>query len=143
MSSGQSIYGGGPDAKTNKRSKVEQADIDYLPHACLHRRKPLLDEYDRECGFSYDHTLVFIRFAQYGIREYECSNCGHRAYQDEYNACDADIHEMLEVGALELAFQPAVYKSAKTMREAVQASRELKARRERKSEEEIDLDPQR
>lgn len=101
-----------------KQAKEEPVDIDYLPRARPVRRRALSDEFDRECGYSYDHQPVFVRFVYWGNREYECANCGHRWETDgkTYDACNPDIHEMLEVGALELAFQPHVTKSPDTIR---------------------------
>ena len=99
------------------QAKEETVDIDYLPRGRLpRRRRALADEFDRECGYAYDHELVFIRYATTGAREYECSNCGEREFIDAFT-CDPDIHEMLEVGALELAFLPHVNRSVHTMRQ--------------------------
>lgn len=97
------------------QAREETCDPDYLPRGRLSRRKPLEDEFDRDCGYAYDHELVFIRYTHTGAREYECCHCGEHQYLDDYT-CNPDIHEMLEVGALELAFQPLVHKSVETLR---------------------------
>lgn len=98
------------------QAREETCDPDYLPRGRQSQRRPLEDEFDRDCGYAYDHERVFIRFTHTGAREYECTNCGEREYIDTYS-CNPDIHEMLEVGALELAFQPLVHKSVDTLRE--------------------------
>jgi len=122
------------------QAKEESVDIDYLPRARLQRRKPLLDEFDRECGYAYEHSLMFVTFLPHGDREYECSNCGERLTMDYYN-CDPDIHEVLEVGALELAFQPFAAKSLATLRQIADDRRSFKAnieRRRRKTFDELE-----
>jgi len=118
-----------------QRVKEESCDPDYLPRARMTRRRPIADEFDRDCGYAYEHTLVFIRYTYIGTREYECTNCGERTYLDEYT-CDPDIHEMLEVGKFELAFQPPVTRSLETIRAMARDRRTYQERRRRKEEEE-------
>lgn len=131
------------------QAREEMCDPDYLPRGRPHRRHALSDEFDRECGYAYDHNLVFVCFGPHGVREYECSNCGHYMLIDDYT-CDPDIHEMLEVGALELAFQPFIGKSIDTLREMAKDHHTLDnwhkrqghktISKDRHDEEEVDLD---
>lgn len=113
----------GPQPQIEKEG---QPDPDYLPRGRFPRRKPLMDEFDRECGYSYDHAYVFVRYVSYGHREFECSNCGDR----DYNVDDAP--EMMEVGALELAFLPKPNKSRETIQAIIQDRRNLDDHRARK-----------
>lgn len=126
-------------SRPTTKVKEETCDLDYLPRGRWPRRRPIADEFDRECGYSYEHSLVFVRYAQYGSREYECSNCGERVFMNDYN-CDPDVHEMLEVGKFELAFQPPVYKSPETLRAMAKDRKNLTRKRYRRNEEEVDLD---
>lgn len=81
----------------------DEVNSDWMLNVRPHRRRPLRDEFDRDCGIHYDHELVFVRFADKGSREYECANCGSREYLFEFTT-HADIHEMIEVGRNELTF---------------------------------------
>lgn len=81
----------------------DEVHLDWMIGVRPHRRRPLRDEFDRDCGVHYDHELVFVRFADKGSREYECANCGQREYLFEFTT-HADIHEMIEVGRNELCF---------------------------------------
>ncbi len=121
---------------------IDTADIDYLPKGRPRRRRPVADEFDRECGYSYDHDWVFVTFTKFGDREYECANCGDHTVMGGYN-CDVDIHEMLEVGALELAFAPSPFKTRQTidaMREDGKTLRRHHRRSSAQRQAEVDLD---
>lgn len=133
----RAINGAGPQQQV----KEAQADIDYLPRGRPSRRRPLEDEFDPECGYSYNHDWVFIRFSHYGAREYECGNCGERIFMADYS-CDPDIHETLEVGALELAFLPIVHKSINTLREMAKDRKEMAAHNDRRRHKTLEEEEQ-